>query len=113
MRIVLPVAFAILLAATAAGADRLSAPQRGLILAQTHCAGCHAVTVNGTSPDPEAPAWEDIANRPGTTQATLRRFLADSHNYPAAMQFRVERRHIRDLSAWMVTLQRDGYQPTR
>lgn len=86
---------------------------RGLAFAQSHCAACHAVTANGTSPNPEAPPWEDIANRPGTTQATLRVFLADSHNYPAAMQFRVDRRRIRDLAAWIITLQRKGYQPTR
>jgi len=87
--------------------------QRGLAIAEQRCAACHAVRPNGSSPNPEAPPWEDIANRPGTSQRTLRRFLTDSHNFPMAMQFEVERSHIRDLAAWMITLQRKEYRPTR
>lgn len=102
------------LPALAAPTPRLSAAAtRGLAFAEQRCAACHAVRANGTSPNPEAPPWEDVANRPGTSQRTLRRFLTDSHNFPMAMQFEVERRHIRDLAAWMITLQRKDYRPTR
>lgn len=105
---------ALCLASVASAAPSLSPrAERGLAFAQERCAACHAVTANGTSPEPDAPPWEDVANRPGTTERTLRRFLADSHNYPMAMQFEVERRHIRDLAAWMITLRREHYQPTR
>lgn len=100
--------------ATASQTPDLSASaRRGLVLAEQRCAACHAVRANGTSPNPEAPPWEDIANRPGTSNRTLRRFLADSHNFPMAMQFEVARSHIRDLSAWMITLQHKDYRPTR
>lgn len=88
-----------------------AAARRGLAFAEQRCAACHAVQANGTSANPEAPPWEDIANRPGTTAATLRQFLRDSHNFPAAMRFTVDRARIRDLAAWMMTLQHKGYHP--
>lgn len=100
------------LAQTGEAADRLSrGAQRGLAFAEQRCAGCHAVRANGSSANPEAPPWEDIANRPGTTRATLRTFLRDSHNYPAAMNFRVDAPRIRDLADYFITLQRPGYKP--
>ena len=90
----------------------LSKPaKRGLAFATTHCAVCHGITANSSSPNPEAPPWEDVANRPGTTQATLRTFLRDSHNFPEAMQFKVERKDIGDLAAYLVTLHKPGYRP--
>lgn len=97
---------------TGEAAARLSrGAQRGLVFAEQRCAACHAVRANGSSANPEAPPWEDIANRPGTTRATLRTFLRDSHNYPAAMNFRVDARRIRDLADYFITLQRPGYKP--
>ena len=87
--------------------------QRGLAFAQTHCAACHGVSASTSSPNPESPPFEDVANTPGLTRTTLRRFLSDSHNFPAAMQFSVTTAQIRDLSAYIVTLQKPGYRPTR
>lgn len=102
-----------ILAPATARAEALSlAAQRGLAAAEQHCAACHAVRANGTSPHPEAPPWDDIANRPGTSEKTLRQFLRDSHNYPAAMQFRMNRRIAREIAAWMITLRREGYHPS-
>lgn len=86
--------------------------KRGLAFAEAHCAACHGITPNSTSPNPEAPPWEDIANRAGLTAATMAAFLRDSHNFPEAMNFTVGRSHLRDLSAYMVTLQRPGYKPS-
>lgn len=99
---------------TSAGASAAPSQRalRGLAFAEQRCAACHAVRPNGTSPNAEAPAWDDIANRPGTTERTLRTFLRDSHNFPAAMQFEVDRRRVRDLAAWMITLQRKDYRPS-
>lgn len=85
--------------------------QRGLAIAQQHCAGCHALAVNAASPNPEAPSFEAIANAPGVTAPSLRRFLRDSHNYPAAMNFTIKRAHIRDLADYTLTLRRPGYKP--
>lgn len=90
---------------------RLAEIERGRVLAETRCAACHAVTPNGTSPNPESPAFDDIANRKGLTSATLRQYLRDAHNYPDAMQFRIDRAQVRDLSAYIVTLKRSGYKP--
>jgi mono/diheme cytochrome c family protein len=81
------------------------------MLAETRCAACHSVTANGSSPNPESPGFEDIANRSGLTSATLRQYLRDAHNYPDAMQFRIDRRQVRDLSAYIVTLKKHGYKP--
>ena len=69
------------------------------------------MTANSISPNPESPPFEDIANWPGVTRTTLRQFLRDSHNYPAAMQFRVEQARIRDLADYVLTLKKTGYQP--
>lgn len=84
--------------------------KRGLAFAQDYCSACHAVTANGSSPNPESPPFEDIANTPGLTVMTLRQFLRDSHNYPAAMDFKVEPARIRDLAGYIVTLKRPGYR---
>jgi mono/diheme cytochrome c family protein len=111
----LRIGIALALLATATTAAPKLAPQarRGLAFAEQRCAACHAIRANGSSPDPEAPKWDDIANRPGTTQRTLRIFLRDAHNFPAAMQFEVDRRRIGDLAAYMASLQRPGYSPSR
>ena len=85
--------------------------RRGLAFAQRRCSACHAVTANSISPNPESPPFEDIANWQDVTRTTLRQFLRDSHNYPAAMQFRVEQARIRDLADYVLTLKKTGYQP--
>lgn len=87
------------------------AARRGLEFARQRCAACHGVVANSSSPNPESPPFEDIANRTGVTRATLHRFLRDSHNYPAAMSFEVEDRAIGDLAAYIVTLKKAGYRP--
>lgn len=102
----------IVVAATVAAAPRAGASaKRGLALAEARCAGCHAVGANQSSPNPESPSFEDVANRPGLTAVSLGRYLRDAHNYPAAMDFTIERRHIRDLSAYFVSLRKPGYKP--
>lgn len=85
--------------------------RKGLSFAKERCAACHGVTANSSSPNPESPPFEEIANRPGLTSLTLRQFLRDSHNYPEAMNFAVERERIRDLADYIVTLKKPGYKP--
>ena len=85
--------------------------KRGLVFAEQRCSACHSVTVNRSSPNPESPPFEDIANRPGVTGETLEQFLRDSHNYPEAMNFKVEAARIRDLATYMVTMKKAGYRP--
>ena len=85
--------------------------RRGLAFAQQRCSACHAVTTNSISPNPASPPFEDIANWQGVTRVTLRQFLRDSHNYPAAMNFRVEEARIRDLADYVLTMKKSGYKP--
>jgi mono/diheme cytochrome c family protein len=94
-----------------AAREQAARAAKGLAFATAHCAACHGVTANSSSPNPESPTFEDIANQPGLTRTSLRRFLTDSHNYPEAMQFTVERAEIRNLADYMLTLRRPGYKP--
>ncbi len=49
---------------------------RGLLLAKTVCAGCHAVEkYSPPSRDPAAPRFEDIANAPGITARAISKAL--------------------------------------
>lgn len=111
-------ALAALAAATAALSQpkpveerRMAEVERGRAVAEARCAACHAVAANSASPNPESPGFEDIANRKGLTSATLRQYLRNAHNYPDAMQFKLDRGQVRDLSAYIVTLKRSDYKP--
>lgn len=84
---------------------------RGLAVAELRCAACHGVAANRASPNPEAPPFEDIANRPGVTAETLQAFLRDSHNFPAAMNFSVEDAELGELADYIATLRKAGYRP--
>ena len=90
---------------------RLAEIERGRAVAEARCAACHAVNASASSPNPESPGFEDIANRKGLTSATLRQYLRNAHSYPDAMQFKLDRRQARDLSAYIVTLKRSDYKP--
>jgi mono/diheme cytochrome c family protein len=110
----LPLAALALIAAVGAVAATprpSAAAKRGLEVAEARCAVCHAVRANQSSPNPESPSFEDVANRTGLSQASLAQYLRDAHNYPAAMDFTIERRQVRDLSAYFVSLRRPGYKP--
>ena len=80
-------------------------------LAQAACGGCHSVEAHGLSPNPQAPEWPAIANTPGLTRATLTRWLADAHNYPADMDFYLEADEVEQLVDYMLTLRREDYHP--
>lgn len=75
------------------------------------CGGCHAVEPPFLSPNPAAPSFAGIANRPGLSQASLAAWLADAHNYPEDMDFTLTQRQIDQIAAYMVTLRGAGYVP--
>jgi len=111
-------AFAVIAAAwqpsavTAQPQQRLTpAEKRGLSFAKRKCSACHSVVADRVSPDPAAPSFQDIANRPAVSSPTLREFLRDSHNFPSEMKFRLEDERIEDLTEYMVTLERPNYRP--
>jgi mono/diheme cytochrome c family protein len=85
--------------------------KRGLALAEARCAACHGLTADASSPNPEAPPFEAVANQNGLTRATLSRFLRNSHNFPVAMNFAIARSDGDALAAYMLTLQGPGYRP--
>lgn len=73
------------------------------------CGDCHAVRVNGISPRPEAPGFEDIANSPGLTRETLVNYLSDAHNYPMQMDVDLDQTDIDLVADYILTLQSDDY----
>jgi len=81
-----------------------SAEARGLAFARENCAGCHAVSAPGLSPNPEAPPFEAVVAASGLTRQTLSTFLRDRHNFPGAMAFAIDGEAIDDLTAYMLTL---------
>lgn len=79
-------------------------------LAQAACGGCHGVEQFGLSANPKAPEFPTIVNRPGLTQASLRDWLVDAHNYPEEMDFYLEGDEVDELVSYMLTLQSDNYR---
>jgi len=67
---------------TSSWADAPKGEQQGEKIAQQICSACHVVAKDQEfSPilDPPAPSFQEIANRPGTNAATIRRFVATTH----------------------------------
>ncbi len=81
------------------------------VFVEAACAGCHAVEPPFLSPNPSAPSFAAIANRPGVTRATIRAWLVNAHNYPEQMDFTLEREHVDDTVDYMITLRRSDYVP--
>lgn len=82
-----------LASAQAADARQAASQVRaGRELAQTVCSACHQVESNQEFPpvlDPPAPSFQVIADRPNTTLASLKTFMAntkwDEHTLPMKM----------------------------
>ena len=60
-------------------ADPAPKPAAGLKLAQQYCAECHVIVPSKARGWTDAPAFDTIANRPGTTVATLDSFIQSPH----------------------------------
>lgn len=81
----------------------------GREFARTHCAGCHAIDA-GISPKPEAPSFGAVINTPGLSDATLKPWLRDSHNYPEIMKVEIAADQIDALAVYMLTLKDPAYR---
>jgi mono/diheme cytochrome c family protein len=88
------------------GEPPASSASMGLLIARDSCGGCHQTGGSGASPNPQAPPFGDIVNRPGMTSEALAAFLRDSHNYPVEMGFRLEPHQIDSLVAYMIRWRR-------
>ena len=61
-------------------AQEAGEPAKGLAVARTLCAGCHAIqSSDWASPNLLAPPFDRIANVPGMTAMALNSFLQSSH----------------------------------
>jgi len=58
----------------------------GFAIATERCASCHIASPKQTLTPlfPDAPKFEDIANRPATSQESLVAFLGSAHGYGSA-----------------------------
>ena len=83
----------------------------GLLIARDKCSGCHQVGGPGDSPNPNAPPFGEIVNRPGVTPERLATWLRDGHNYPVEMGFRLEPHQVDSLVAYMVRWKVEGTPP--
>jgi mono/diheme cytochrome c family protein len=80
MKVTLAVMMALFAFGGIAQAQESGEPRRGLAVARTNCAGCHAITRGeGSSPNPLAPAFERVANTPGMTALALNHLMHSSH----------------------------------
>jgi mono/diheme cytochrome c family protein len=79
-RILLAGLFAVQVPTGPATAQEIGQAGRGFALAQRLCAQCHAVQKQQTeSPNPDAPAFREIASTPGMTSIALSAALQTSH----------------------------------
>ena len=90
-------AFAVLLASPAPGADA----DAGKGLAQTRCVPCHAVERDQRRNIADAPPFEVIASKPGFNPELLAFSLLDPH---PRMNLTLTRREAQDIAAYVSTL---------
>lgn len=76
---------------------------------QASCASCHGIETGTLSPNPNAPTFENIANRPSVTRDTLRTYLLDAHNYPVDMDFELTPEHADAVTNYILGLQSAEY----
>lgn len=105
-----PISLAAALAACQTTDAAPEPPREAHALAQAACAGCHSVERYGLSPDPAAPEFPTIANRPGLTLASLTNWLRNAHNYPEEMDFYLEDDEVGMLVNYILTLQDEDYE---
>lgn len=84
-------------------------PPSTLDFAQGVCGECHAVAPPWLSPNPLAPTFVDIANRPGLSEGSVASWLKDAHNYPEQMDVDLSEEDAEALADYMLTLRSVDY----
>ncbi len=87
-----------------AGAQQNGSIGEGRRLAYAECARCHGVDRAGVSANPEAPAFEDIANVRGMTSAALTVALQTSHR--SMPNFVIKGQDARNIIAYILSLKK-------
>ena len=80
--------------------------ERGLALVEAQCSGCHAVRPGVQPPNPQAPSFVAVANNMGFTEGTLREFLRDGHDTPAAMSIVLDEDDAKTAAAYIMSLRK-------
>jgi hypothetical protein len=83
-------------------AQDIGNPARGRAVAVDLCAGCHAVFPREASPNPDAPAFDRVADTPGMSALALGAFLRSSHRTMPNLIVPTE--HASDLIAYILSL---------
>jgi mono/diheme cytochrome c family protein len=91
------------LGAAVAHAQEPGAAQRGLAYARTNCVQCHGIERNERfSPEPNAPAFQSLANTPGVTWIALTAWLQRSHE--TMPDLIIPPNHREDVIAYILSL---------
>lgn len=103
MRRTLLLLLGLILVPSAAAAQENGDPVAGGAFAREACASCHA-TRSGTmaSPDPDAPAFQEVADTPGMTATALTVWLQTSH--PTMPNLQLTPVETRDVIAYILNL---------
>jgi cytochrome c len=81
---------------------------RGLAIAETHCARCHAVGPADVSPLPQAPAFRDLHDRFPVADLVSAVAQGASTGHPAMPRFQVATDEMLDLVAYVSSVQQPG-----
>lgn len=75
----------------------------GEVLAQTHCGACHAIGTTGTSRDPNAPPFRELASRYDVEdlQEALGEGISVGHKGAAMPEFAFEPNEVSDIIAYL------------
>jgi mono/diheme cytochrome c family protein len=76
-------------------------PEAGFVHAKEVCANCHAIVSNETSPMPEAPAFDEIANMAGMSAKALLVWMQTQH--PTMPNIPLERDDLLDVIAYILS----------
>lgn len=85
-----------------ANAQQFDSVREGRRLAHEACAQCHGVDKKGYSTNPQAPAFDDIANIPGMTSTALTVALQTSHR--AMPNLVIKGRDAQNIIAYILSL---------
>jgi cytochrome c len=103
-------AFAVMALASLAAAEPAFAAgsvQRGKIIAETNCAGCHAIGPTGDSPNAKAPAFRTLSQRfkIENLEEALAEGITVGHQGLEMPEFRFDPPQIEDFLAYLKSVQ--------
>ena len=88
-----------------------AAERERVTFVQAACGGCHSVQHASLSPNPSAPSFASIANRPGVTKRLAVRWLSYAHNYPEEMDFDLDEAQVDMVATHLMSLRHENYRP--